>query len=87
MNVEKEHRLLRLNELEELRNESYESARIYKEKNKRWYDSKILRKEFKVGEQVLLDKYRLNLFLRELILRWYELLMVISVFPYGAISL
>ena len=30
----KEDRLLQLNELEELRNEAYDSARIYKDKNK-----------------------------------------------------
>ena len=43
----KEKRLLQLNELEELRNEAYDSARIYKDKTKRWNDQKILRKEFK----------------------------------------
>ena len=50
----KEKRLLKMNELEELRNEAYHNARIYKEKTKRWHDKKILRREFKVGEQVLL---------------------------------
>ena len=42
-------RLLQMNELEELRNEAYDNARIYKEKTKRWHDQKILR-EFKTGE-------------------------------------
>ena len=50
----KEKRLLQMNELEELRNEASDNARIYKDKTKRWYDQKILRKEFKVGELVLL---------------------------------
>ena len=40
----KEERLLRLNELEKLRNEAYDNARIYKDKTKRWHDHKILRK-------------------------------------------
>ena len=40
----KEKRLLQLNELEELRNEAYDSARIYKDITKRWHDKKILRK-------------------------------------------
>ena len=62
----KEKRLLQMNELEELRNEVYDNARIYKEKTKRWYDQKILRREFKVGEQVLLYNSRLNLFPRKL---------------------
>ena len=34
----KEEILLHLNELEELRNEAYDNARIYKEKTKRWHD-------------------------------------------------
>ena len=45
----KEERLLQLNELEELRNEAYDSARIYKDKTKKWHDRRILRKEFKIG--------------------------------------
>ena len=43
-----------MNELEELRNEAYDNAIIYKEKTKRWNDQKILRREYKAGEQVLL---------------------------------
>ena len=41
----KEDRLLQLNELEELRNEAYDSARIYKDKTKKWHDQRILRKD------------------------------------------
>ena len=40
--VAKEKRLLQLNELEELRNEAYDNAIIYKDKTKRWHDQKIL---------------------------------------------
>ena len=36
----KEKRLLQMNELEELKNEAYDNARIYKEKTKRWHDKK-----------------------------------------------
>ena len=42
--VAKEKRLLQMNELEELRNEAYDNARIYKDKTKMWHDQKILRK-------------------------------------------
>ncbi|CAL9021125.1 unnamed protein product, partial [Prunus brigantina] len=38
-------RKLQLNELEELRNESYENARIYKDRTKLYHDKAILRKE------------------------------------------
>ena len=49
-----EHRKLQLQELEEIRNDAYESARIYKEKMKVFHDKMISRKEFKVGQKVLL---------------------------------
>ena len=58
----KEKRLLQMNELEELRNEAYDNAIIYKEKTKRWHDQKISGKEFKVGEQVLLYNSKLKYF-------------------------
>ena len=45
------------NELEELRNEAYDNAIIYKEKTKNWHDQNILRREFKAGEQVLLYNF------------------------------
>ena len=44
-----------MNELEELRNEAYDNAKIYKENTKRWLDKKILRREFMAGEQVLIQ--------------------------------
>ena len=62
----KEERLLQLNELEELRNEAYDSARIYKDKTKNWHDQQILRREFKAGDQVQLFNSKLRLFPRKL---------------------
>ena len=44
-----EKRILQLSELEELRNEAYENAKIYKEKTKSWRDKNIVRKEFEPG--------------------------------------
>ena len=58
----KEKRLLELNEIEELRNEAHDNARIYKYKTKRWHDQQILSKEFKIGYLVLLYNSRLKLF-------------------------
>ena len=58
----KEERLLQLNELEELRNKAYDKAIIYKDKTKKWHDQKILRREFKAGDQVLLINSILKLF-------------------------
>ena len=58
----KEKRLLQLNELEELRNEAYDNARIYKDKTKKWHDQKIMRIAFRVGDLVLLYNSKLKLF-------------------------
>ena len=66
----KEDRLLQLNGLEELRNEANYSTRIYKDKTKKWHDQRILRKEFKAGDQVLLFNSRLRLFLGKLKSKW-----------------
>ena len=40
----KEKRLLQMNELEELKNEAYDNARIYKEKTKIWHDQNIFKR-------------------------------------------
>ncbi|KAK9033240.1 hypothetical protein V6N11_018275 [Hibiscus sabdariffa] len=47
-----ERRLLELNEMEEFRNQAYDSARLYKERTKRWHDQHILPQHFTEGHQV-----------------------------------
>ena len=85
--VVKEKRLLQLNELEELRNEAYDNARIYKDKTKKWHDQNILRKEFRVGDQVLLYNSRLKLFPGKLKSRWSGPYTIVAVNPFGAVTL
>ena len=70
--VTKEERLLQLNELEELRNEAYDNAKIYKDKTKKWHDQRILRREFKAGK---------------LKLKWSEPYAVVSSTTFGAVTL
>ena len=48
--------------LEEIRNDAYENARIYKEKTKSFHDRMITRKEFHIRDKVLLYHSRLKLF-------------------------
>ena len=48
--------ILQLSELEEFHNEAYENARIYKEETKTWHDKHIKRKDFELGQRVLLFK-------------------------------
>nr|XP_027102729.1 uncharacterized protein LOC113723971 [Coffea arabica] len=64
MNLEEAgvQRKLDLQELEEIRNEAYENALIYKEKSRAFHDQQISRKTFEVGQKVLLYQSRLKLF-------------------------
>ncbi|XP_043700375.1 uncharacterized protein LOC122651111 [Telopea speciosissima] len=81
------HRRLQLSELEELRNDAYESAKIYKEKTKVFHDRHIIRKSFQVGDKVLLYNSRLHLFPSKLRSRWVGPYIVKSVFRHGAIEI
>ena len=65
-----ENRLLQLNELEEIKNESYDNAMIYKDKMKMWHDRYIVQKALKEGDGVLLFNSRLRLFSGKLKSRW-----------------
>ncbi|CAN6560251.1 unnamed protein product [Malus baccata var. baccata] len=56
------HRKLQLCELDEIRNEAYENARIYKEKMKAFHNKMIRAKTFSIGQKVLLFNSRLRLF-------------------------
>ncbi|XP_061337741.1 uncharacterized protein LOC133284685 [Gastrolobium bilobum] len=80
-------RQIQLSELDEFKNSAYESARIYKEKTKKWHDSRIIHKEFEPGQQVLLYNSRLRLFLGKLKSRWSGPYVVKEVFPYGTIEI
>ena len=55
-------RLLQMNELVELRRESYESSRIYKERLKLLHDKTIVRKTFEPHKKVLLYSSCLHMF-------------------------
>ena len=74
-----------MNELEELRNEAYDNARIYKDKTKKWHDKRIL--EFKGGNQVLLFNSRLKLFPGKLKSKWSGPYTVVASTTFGAVTL
>ncbi|KAA3479791.1 Pol polyprotein [Gossypium australe] len=57
-----ERRMLQIDELKELRLFSYENAKIFKGKTKRWHDKRRQPREFEVGKRVLLFNSRLKLF-------------------------
>ncbi|CAN6573204.1 unnamed protein product [Malus baccata var. baccata] len=81
------HRKLQLNELEEIRNEAYENALIYKEKAKATHDKMIRGKTFSIGQKVLLFNSRLRLFPGKLRSKWIGPFVVTNVFPHGAVQI
>jgi hypothetical protein len=81
-----EKRLLDLNMLDEFRLQAYESAKLYKERTKRWHDKHIMRRDFEEGQKVLLFNSRLRLFPGKLRSRWSGPYLVKKVFPHGAVE-
>ncbi|CAM8978668.1 unnamed protein product [Rhodiola kirilowii] len=82
-----EKRLLQLHELDEIRLDSSENARIYKEGTKKWHDKRIVRREFNEGERVLLYNSRLRLFLGKLRTKWSGPYTVERAYPDGHVEL
>ncbi|KAM1203313.1 hypothetical protein ACFX2J_019163 [Malus domestica] len=80
------HKKLQLNELEELRNEAYENARIYKDKTKAYHDKMLHTKTFSKGQKVLLFDSRLRLFPGKLRSKWIGPFVVTNVFPHGVVQ-
>nr|GEW62175.1 reverse transcriptase domain-containing protein [Tanacetum cinerariifolium] len=82
-----DHRKLQLNELNELRDPTYENSLIYTEKTKKIHDSKIKNRILNVGDRVLLFNSRLKIFSGKLKTRWSGPFTITKVFPYGTIKL
>jgi hypothetical protein len=80
-------RLLDLSSLDEWRNEAYENARLFKEKVKQWHDKRILKREFHVGEKVLLYRSRLRFFAGKLLSKWEGPYVIVEVYRLGAIKI
>jgi hypothetical protein len=80
-------RLLDLSSLDGWRNEAYENSRIFKEKVKEWHDRRILKREFHVGEKVLLYRSRLRSFAGKLLSKWEGPFIIEEVYRSGAIKI
>ncbi|GKC82217.1 reverse transcriptase domain-containing protein [Tanacetum coccineum] len=79
---------IELNELMELRDGAYENTRIYKERTKRWHDSRLREdKKFINGENVLLFNCRLKLHPGKLKSKWSRPFIVRTMYPYGAVEI
>nr|GEZ12942.1 reverse transcriptase domain-containing protein [Tanacetum cinerariifolium] len=82
-----DHRKLQLNELHELRDQSYENSLIYKEGMKKLHDSKIKNRIFNVSDQVLLFNSRFKIFSGKLKTRCSGPFTITKVYPYGTAKL
>ncbi|GJZ80518.1 integrase, catalytic region, zinc finger, CCHC-type containing protein [Tanacetum coccineum] len=79
---------MELNELIELRDGAYKNTHIYKERNKKWHDSRLRGdKNFKVGDKVLLFNSRFKMHPGKLKSKWYGPNVVKTVYPYGTIEI
>nr|GEU60893.1 reverse transcriptase domain-containing protein [Tanacetum cinerariifolium] len=82
-----DHKKVQLNELNELRDQTYENSLIYKEKTKRIHDSKIKDHVFNIDDRGLLFNSRLKIFSGKLKSRWSGPFTISHVFPYGIVKL
>ena len=78
---------LHLQEVEEIRLAAYENSKFYKEKTKQFHDQKLARKDFKVGQKVLLYNSRLGHMSGKLRAKWEGPFIVTEIFPYGAVEI
>ena len=65
---------------------TYENARIYKERTKQWHDNHIVKHDFQIGQMVLLYNSQLRLFPGKLKSRWSGPFTITQIFPHGAIE-
>nr|GEY34709.1 reverse transcriptase domain-containing protein [Tanacetum cinerariifolium] len=82
-----DNRKVQLNEINELRDQSYENSLIYKEKTKRLHDSKIKDRVFNIDDRVLLFNSQLKIFSGKLKSRWSGPFTISHVYPYGTVEL
>ncbi|KAL7612202.1 hypothetical protein Lser_V15G07401 [Lactuca serriola] len=80
-------RKLHIQELEEIRNDAYESDKIYKQKTKPYHDKMISRKTFAQGQKLLLYHSRFKLISGKLRSRWVGPFVVIKIFDHGAVEI
>jgi hypothetical protein len=81
-------RKIQIAKLEEWREKAYHSAKLYKERTKRWHDKRIKIKQSKPGDKVLLFDSRIHLFGHgKLHSKWEGPYLVLHDVDHGAVSL
>ena len=67
--------------------QAYENAKLFKEKVKRWHDKRIQKREFNIGDYVLLFNSRLRFFAGKLLSKWEGPYVIEEVYRSGAIKI
>ena len=81
-------RKIQIAELEEWREKAYHSAKLYKERTKRWHDKRIKIKHFKPRDKVLLFNSRVCLFGHgKFRSKWEDPYIVLHTAEHGAVTL
>jgi hypothetical protein len=81
-------RKIQIAEHEEWREKAYHSAKLYKERTKKWHDKRIKIKQFKPGDKVLLFNSRVRLFGHgKLRSKWEGPYLVLHAANHGAVTL
>jgi hypothetical protein len=62
LKVARTKRKIQIAKLEEWREKAYHSAKLYKERTKRWHNKRVKTKQFKPGDKILLFNSRICLF-------------------------
>src|SRR3954469_25055225 len=79
--------LMNLTSLDEWRSEAYGSAKMFKKKVKKWHDRRILKREFSVGDKVLLFRSRFRFSPGKLLSRWEGTFHIEEVYRSRAIKI
>jgi hypothetical protein len=75
-------------ECEEWREKAYHSAKLYKERTKRWHDKQLKINQFKPGDKVLLFNSHVHLFGHgKLHSKWEDTYLVLHAVDHGAVTL
>ena len=82
-----EKRLFDISSLDEWRTQAYENAKLFKEKVKRWHDKRIQKREFNLGDYVLLFNSRLRFFAGKLLSKWEGPYVIEEFYRSGAIKI
>ncbi|XP_059658601.1 uncharacterized protein LOC132304919 [Cornus florida] len=82
-----ENRLLQLNELEELRNDAYDNAKIYNARTKTFHDKHIVKKFFEPGQKAWPFNFRLKFFRNKLCIKWEGPYKIIFVSPHRVVEI